>query len=239
MILAARSFDPAQAVVTRFSALAPLDDAAITALRSAVEWPRVIRARRELLAEGDRMPPAQMIVSGWAARVRTFADGRRQLSTILLPGDLIGMRDHPRALAATSIIAMTDVALCAAPPTGTSARLDQAYAISAALHEAYLLAQVARLGRLNAQERIGDFLLELLERLTAIGMAYDGDFAFPCTQEMLADALGLTPVHINRTLQAMRRDGDLNWTGGRMTLRDPAALARKVGRAAVRVSAPD
>jgi CRP-like cAMP-binding protein len=95
---------------------------------------------------------------------------------------------------------------------------------------------VTRLGRLNAQERIGDLLLELNERLALAGLADPQGFAMPLTQEMLADALGLTPVHVNRMLQLARREGDIEWRPGRVTLTDVAALAQKVGRAPVRVS---
>jgi CRP-like cAMP-binding protein len=227
----------AQPVVAWFAALAPLDGEAITALEDATDRARAIRARRELWAEGDRITGPQLVVSGWGARSRVLDDGRRQILSFLLPGDLIGMGSHAQPLSTSAVIAMTDLGVCTPPAVGSSERLDAAYAISQARQEAYLLAQITRLGRLNAYERIADLLLEFVERLTPIGLATNGSFEFPLTQEMLADALGLTPVHINRTLQSMRRDGDLNWKSRHLTLNDPQALAGKIGRAPVRVSA--
>lgn len=107
---------------------------------------------------------------------------------------------------------------------------EQAYAIGEALDEAYLLGHIVQLGRLNAQERIGDFLLEIYERLSLAGLTVGGSFEMPLTREMLADALGLTPVHVNRMIQQARRDGDLMWKSGRVLLRDPERTARTIGR---------
>ncbi|MGF7153304.1 Crp/Fnr family transcriptional regulator [Novosphingobium gossypii] len=197
---------------------------------------RQVISRKEIEREGTPVKYPRLLLRGWAARVRQLADGRRQLLSFVLPGDLIGLCAQPRPLAVTTVIALSDVAWCIAPSPGISAQLADAYATGLALEEAYRLAQICRLGRLNAQERMGDLLLELLERLSLAGLADENGFDLPLTQEMLADALGLTPVHINRTLQQMRRAGDIDWKGGRLTIHDPATLAAKVGREPVRVS---
>lgn len=161
----------------------------------------------------------------------------RQFVSFLLPGDLIGLCRHDRPLAVSTVQTLTDVKIAAAPE-GEFPDLDQAYAASNAL-EAYLLAQITRLGRLNALDRICDMMLELHERLTLAGLAQGDSFEVPLTQEMLADALGLTPVHSNRMLQQARRDGDLEWRGDRVTLRNPAALARRIGHVPARITADD
>jgi CRP-like cAMP-binding protein len=80
-------------------------------------------------------------------------------------------------------------------------------------------------------------MLELRERLVLTGQVRDGAFDMPLTQEMLADVLGLTPVHLNRMIQQARREGWLEWRERRVTIGDPAALALNVGRAPVRVQA--
>ena len=115
--------------------------------------------------------------------------------------------------------------------------LAQAYAVSHALEEAYLLAQITRLGRLNALERLADVMLELRERLALSGLVRGDTFDMPLTQEMLADVLGLTPVHINRMVQQARRQDWLEWRAKRVTIKDTAALASKVGRTPARVQA--
>ena len=220
----------------RLSRLAALDEVAVSAIDNAIAQAQPCRSRRELLSEGDPIAGPKLIVRGWAARVRMLADGRRQFLSFLLPGDLIGLCRQPRPVAVATVVALTDLSVAAAPPPTLSPRLEEAYAVSRALEEAYMLAHITRLGRLTAQERIGDQMLELLERLELAGVAIDDGFEMPLTQEMLADALGLTPVHVNRMLQLARREGDLHWRNGRLTLPDRASLADKVGRAPIQVS---
>ncbi|WP_341208763.1 Crp/Fnr family transcriptional regulator [uncultured Sphingomonas sp.] len=231
-----RSDAPSMAV-TRLMALAPLDGAALAALELAMEETRAVRVRRDIITEGREIVQAQLLLSGWAARVRLLPDGRRQFLSFLLPGDLIGACDHPNALAVSTVVAMSDALVCPLPPAEAGSPLHTAYAISRAMDEGHLLAQITRLGRLNAQERISDLLLELHERLTLSGSATGNGFDLPLTQETLADALGLTSVHVNRMLQQARREGDLQWRVGHVKLTDPAGLARKIGHVPVRVTA--
>ncbi|WP_394647915.1 Crp/Fnr family transcriptional regulator [uncultured Sphingomonas sp.] len=223
--------------LTRLMALAPLDEAALTALGEAMQEAHAVRLRRDIITEGREITQALLLLSGWAARVRLLPDGRRQFLSFLLPGDLIGACDHPNALAVSTVVAMSDVMVCPLPSAAVGTPLHIAYAISRAMDEGHLLAQITRLGRLNAQERIGDLLLELYERLTLSGSVSGNGFDLPLTQETLADALGLTSVHVNRMLQQARREGDLNWRVGHVRLSDPAGLARKIGHVPVRVTA--
>lgn len=223
--------------LVRLAGLAPLGAADMRAVAAAAAVPTASRVRGELVREGEEVAQSRLLLSGWAARVRILADGRRQFLSFLLPGDLIGSCRHPRPLAVASVTALTDVTWCWAPDADALPGLAGAYAVSHAMDEAHLLGHVARLGRLSAQERIADLMLELHDRLNAAGLALRGGFHMPLTQEVLADALGLTSVHVNRMLQLMRRDGDLQWRQGRLTLPDPVALARKVGRQPVRVTA--
>lgn len=225
---------PASLRLSRLTALGS-DDLAL--VQAAARDARFVRARTELMREGQEVGEPRLIVSGWAARARLLPDGRRQLLSFVLPGDLIGLCRHAQPLAASTIIALTDLTLCAAPPTDRSPALAEAYAVSHALDEANLLSQVVRLGRLNAHERIADLLLELHDRLDLAGLVSQGSFELPLTQELLADAVGLTPVHVNRMLQQMRAQNELSWKGGRATLMNPVALARSVSRVPVRISA--
>jgi len=196
------------------------------------------RPRAELISEGRPISAALLVVDGWAARMRILPDGRRQFLSFLLPGELIGMCQHERPLAVSTVVAITPVRTCRAPDGAHHPALARAYAVSGALEEAYLLAQITRLGRLSALERLGDVMLELRERLALAGQVRNGAFDMPLTQEMLADVLGLTPVHVNRMVQQARRQGWLEWRAKRVTVRDPAALATRVGRMPVRVQAP-
>ncbi|WP_322963645.1 Crp/Fnr family transcriptional regulator [Sphingomonas fuzhouensis] len=232
-----RTARPVPPALIRLSRLAPLDNAAVAALIDATGRSQLLRPRRDLMVEGRDVASPQLILSGWAARVRILLDGRRQFLNFLLPGDVIGLYHHRRPLAPTSVITLTEVTTCVPPEPGSQPTLDEAYAVAHAMDEAYLLAQIARLGRMNAMERIGDLMLELQERLDMSDLTHGRSFDLPITQETLADALGLTAVHVNRMLQAARRAGDLIWSSRSMTIPDPKALARKVGRAQIRVTA--
>jgi CRP-like cAMP-binding protein len=223
--------------MVRLAALGTLDEPARLLLADNVRRRSVIPARRELFVEGSEIKHPLLILSGWAARVRELADGRRQIISFLLPGDLVGLCGHTRPLATSTVMAVSDVAVCPAPCFGSSPALDRIYALSGALAEAYLLGHVTRLGQLNAYERLGDFLLELLERLQLAGLAADGSFTLPMTQEMLADTLGITSVHINRTIQSMRRDKSIVLNSRKLTINDPDGWSQLLGRVRPQVSA--
>lgn len=223
--------------VRRLDALSPLDADALDALALATERARTVQQRRELLTEGAEIAETLLVLDGWGARVRHLPDGRRQIMNFVLPGDLIGLCDQDRPVASSTVTALTPMLVCPAPPRGTARALDRAYAMSRALEEAHLLAQITRLGRMSAHERIADLTLELNERLEMAGLAEGGRFTIPLTQEVLADALGLTPVHVNRMLQQARRARELSWTGRELRLHDPQALREQVGRPPVRVTA--
>lgn len=227
---------PVSPAITRLTSLADLDCDAKAALELAVRRTRRIRRRRELIAEGEEFTATHLIVSGWAARVRMLEDGRRQIINFLLPGDLIGHHGQERPVAPSAVVAITEFDSCPAPSAAVSPTLARAYARSKALEEAYLLAQVTRLGRLSAHERIADLLLELIERLELVGLAANGRFSLPITQEALADTLGLTPVHVNRMLQDLRREGLVDWKTREMHLPDVDTLRRRAGRSPIRVT---
>jgi CRP-like cAMP-binding protein len=226
--------------ITRLAALAPLDAQDLAALQAAARDVCRVAARREVLGEGQPIARASILLSGWACRVQMLTDGRRQIVSLMLPGDLIGMCRQRDAVASSGVLALSDVATCLAPAPreGQRGGLGEAYAMSGALDEAYLLRNITRLGRLSAYERVADWLLEMHERLTLAGIASGNQFPMPLTQEMLADALGLTSVHINRTLQTMRRDGAVTLRAGTVVLSDPERLASLVDRRPVRVTAP-
>lgn len=206
------------AVLSRLSALSSLSEDERRALRLATELPHRVAACRDLVQAGQRTSGSLMVVDGWLGRVKLFSDGRRQILSFLVPGDIIQEARNAQPIAVSTITALTDAMLCPAPATDTEG-LCEAYAASAALDEAHLLRQIARLGRMSAYERIHDWMLEMRERLLLAGRAGADDFVMPLTQETLADALGLTSVHVNRTLQAMRRDGVLEWRGGVVRLK--------------------
>jgi CRP-like cAMP-binding protein len=222
-----RSPEPG-APLARLHALAAIDEADDNRLKEAVRRARIVPARRDIWLEGEPIATPTMIVSGWACRSRLLSDGRRQILGFLLPGDVIGMWRHSNPLALSAVNAITDIAICDAPAPvrpRDDEGLGAAYAISAAMDEAYLLNHITRLGRQTAYERLAHLMLELCERLRAADLVTGYRFPMPLTQEYLGDTLGLTSVHINRTLQQLRREHMLEAANGYVTLNEPEALA--------------
>ncbi|TNC05710.1 Crp/Fnr family transcriptional regulator [Methylobacterium terricola] len=240
----ARSPAPPDAVLRRLSGYAPLspDDEAL--LRRITARPVPVPARTELVRDGEATPRPQVLLEGWACRQRLLADGRRQIVVVLLPGDLIGLSQRRRPLPFGSVATLTTAQVCEVGPlrdcvswgdgppgTSLSGTGLPGSGLAAALWQAreteelWLVNQVVRLGRQTAYERVAHFLLELRERLAAVDRVQDERFSFPITQEVLADALGLSVVHMNRTMQQLRRDGLIEQRATAITLRDVPALA--------------
>jgi CRP-like cAMP-binding protein len=186
----------------------------------------------ELLAEGVRLNRAQILLEGWAVRQRVLSDGRRQIFSFLLPGDIFGICARPDGTAlyttvaltaaVTSPLAMLDDALQRAP-LSTSGRIVREML---SLEESLLVNQVVRLGRQSAHERLINLMLEFHDRLAAAGLVQDGSFVLPFTQEVLSDALGLSTVHTNRTLQQLRRENLIETHLNQMRLLDRERLAQ-------------
>lgn len=185
-----------------------------------------------LVTEGEVVRP-RFVVSGWACRQRMLPDGRRQIFSLVLPGDAIGVGSQPRPLGSASTVALTRLVTIDAlglvetleRGPGEAPNLATAVRLQAGLDEALLLDHVVRLGRQTAYERVAHLLLELQSRLFTIGLADAVNFPLPLTQETLADVLGLSIVHVNRTLQQLRREKMIKLAGFKVTLLEPNLLA--------------
>lgn len=191
--------------LVRLKRLVPLAPNATDALLAAGMHATAFEARREVIRTGAMLCGPLILTQGWAAQVREFHDGRRQILHLLLPGDMISIPQGPRTYAATTTLALTDTRVAPAPPAENG--LGTAYALSAEIERFCHLRQIARIGRLDAYERMADLFLELFDRFRLAGLAASDSFALPLTQETLADCLGLTSVHVNRTLRQLRQEG--------------------------------
>jgi len=211
--------------------LAALDQDDMAVLRLAAEAPRSAVARRDMTSGLASAQDPVLILEGWAHRSSLLADGRRQITGLLLPGDLLvssSINGSPDA----TITAITPVTYCSLPAGSIAARsgLTQALQASRAIEEGLLRRHIVRLGRLDALERIADWLLEIYERLEASGSCSNETMPLPLTQEIMADALGLTSVHVNRMLGVLRRENLLTIQGGRALFLDRARCRSMVGR---------
>ena len=184
-----------------------------------------------VLGEGRAPDGVCMLLEGWACRCKDFRDGRRQIAALLIPGDLIhhGDATHPRA-GDHAVRALTRARIAwIAPEAVAAALLDhpglaQALRMAAAIEQATVRAWVVNLGQRPARERMAHLFCELAQRLTPADRQPPATFALPLTQQILARALGLTAVHVNRVLQQLRGERLIDFHGGVLTISDIARL---------------
>ena len=193
-----------------FTRLSADDRAALGGLAHNV---RYVDARRDLVAEGDQPRWVHLLLDGWAARYKSLPDGRRQIVSVLLPGDFCGIGANVLSQMDHSITAITRLKVATITPeemrtlAASRLRIDCALKWSALVGAAIQREWALNLGLRNAYERLSHLLVELYLRLQVIGRTADGRCDFPLTQNDLADATGLTAVHVNRTLQELRGEG--------------------------------
>lgn len=218
--------------VTPVTALNLLACQASDADRLRAFWRRVERFTpgSQIRLGAPRRPPRRVIVvSGWACELRLLADGRRQIFGFLLPGDVIDERSTAN-IGSRGVIALTRLEVVDADSDGSLAgpnreRIREALNLAALERESRLYDHLTRMGRLSARERVLHLLLELRERVERVGLLKGDSFRIPLTQEVFADALGLSIVHISRTLKQLRNEGLVTFHGGSVTLRQPEKLA--------------
>lgn len=192
-----------------YARLSPDDRAAISRLSKVT---RVIPQRRDLIREGEKPQYVHLMVDGWACRYKTLPDGRRQIVAFFIPGDfcdlnvyVLGEMDH--TLGAITRLAVADIkredmdALTTNHPRVTQGLWWESL-VQAAIQREWTL----NIGQRTAYERIAHLLVELYLRLRSVGLTQGNSCDFPLTQTDIADATGLTAVHVNRTLQELRGD---------------------------------
>jgi CRP-like cAMP-binding protein len=192
----------------------------------------------ELLREGEPGPRLFTLFSGWAFRSKLLPDGSRQLLDILLPGDLIGLETVLYGATHHSVISLTDLTYCVLD----GARMNELFLKqpSLALKVTSLVAQQLRqlelrttsIGRCDANGSLAVLLLDLHTRLTRRNLVGENGFGLPLTQQQMADALGLTIVHVNRVIRRMHKAGIMTIQNRHATIHD---LSRLIELAALAV----
>lgn len=179
-----------------------------------------------ILAEGTSGPHLFTVLSGWAFRYKMLSDGRRQILNFVLPGDFIGLQSSMLSEMQHSVEALTPMVLCVFPRD----RLWDLYSHhpSLAFDLTWLASRSERLldenllsvGRRSAPERVAFVLLDILGRCRQLGLANVNKANFPFTQQHLADALGMSLVHTNKTLQKLMQRKLFKWKNGVFELMD-------------------
>jgi CRP/FNR family transcriptional regulator, anaerobic regulatory protein len=193
---------------------------------------QTIPARRIVCREQDLNDAVPVICDGWAASVVSLSDSSRQILSFLLPGDIVStaLLFEPRAYC--FVEAITEVRYCAFKRSELKAILfkqpDLFEKLARSLVEEKTRADqlVIDLGRRTAEERIARLMLNLMNRLARRGMAQDQTIDFPLRQHHIADATGLTPVHVNKVLSEFRRNGLIKLSDRSLTVLDPVGFRR-------------
>ena len=216
----------------QFTKLSSVDKEALE--QAAALKVRQLRPREDIIHEGDKPRQVNLILEGWACRYKVLEDGRRQISAFLVPGDLCDMRMFILKRMDHSIGALTPVTVAEIPADAileiadTSTRLSRALWWNSLVEEAIAREWTTNLGQREAIERLAHLFCELFLRLRSVGLtdSQSGQHSFelPVTQEQLADATGMSTVHVNRTLQEMREQGLIIWKGKTITIPDLEAL---------------
>ena len=195
----------------------------------------VKRGGTELCTAGTQIRRPFAVVSGWLLRTRLLLDGRRQVLGFYLPGDTVHLDLHEDPVAPCTVECLTDVTLADIEPLRRhimnarfSDPVSAAVRSTLAMDEVIALANISRLARQSAYERVALLLLELHHRLSTVRLSSADGFHLPVTQQVLSDALGLSVVHVNRTLMQLKRDGLVDRQQRNLTLPDLEALAALV-----------
>jgi CRP-like cAMP-binding protein len=214
--------------IERFSHLDPLSRSELRA--ACIAHAEYFSPRQVIFSAGERPLGAYFVLSGFACRHLHLPSGRRPITGLLLPGDIVGTRallSQPIDHAVSSLtpvqaafLSRTTLARWSRRSPLLNEALWSARALQSAIHGQWLI----NVGSRTAIERLAHLFCELLVRLRAVSLATQDACTLPLTQANLADATGLTPVHVNRTLARLSRLGISTFRDTRLIVHDLARL---------------
>lgn len=190
-----------------------------------------VDAGTTILMEGSNSPQLFTVLEGMGTRYKTLENGKRQVINFVFPGDFLGLQAGIMGEMKHSIDATTEMTLCVFRRNDIwevfKTHPERAYDLTwiAAVEEHFLGETIASLGQRDATQRIAWALIRIFERLDAVGMSTGHKVPLHFRQQDLADALGLSLVHTNKTLQALRAMGLMEWQDGTLNLKKPQELA--------------
>lgn len=196
---------------------------------------RSFAAGYDMIHQGQADQPAYIVASGWACSYKLLPDGTRQIVDFQIPGDFLGLRSVLLRTADHNVEPITRVQASEVKEQdlldafSQTPRLATAVLWAASRDEAMVVEHLVGLGRRNASERMAHFLLELGARLTLVGLADRKGYNCPLSQYQLADALGLSAVHVNRVLRELREQGLLSFQKGKVAFQNYEALVELSG----------
>ena len=207
-------------LVRKLQSIAPLSPDEQQAVLDLPVTIRVVRARHDIVREGDRPSQCCFLLTGWACRYKLLDEGRRQITAFHVAGDALDLQSLYLSVMDHGVASLTTATLAFIPHDAVCAVVDRfpglarAFRCDALIDAAIFQEWVANIGRRSAFQRLSHLLCEMYTKQEAVGLAQDHRCDLPVTQVDLADATGLTDVHVNRTLKEMKNK-DLITTMGR------------------------
>jgi CRP-like cAMP-binding protein len=219
-------------MLRKLRGLEPFSEAEQRLLDSLYTRTVTVGPRQDIVREGDRARECCMLLSGLACRYSMTPEGKRQITAFIVPGDifdiqsfLLEVMDHSIASIAPSTVAMIPhEALIAI--TKESPRVSRAVWKESLFEAAVFREWIVNVGRRTAFQRIAHVMCEMYARHRLVGLVEANTVVWPMTQSEVADATGLSVVHVNRSIQALRSDGLISLVGGLLTIHDWKGLAR-------------
>lgn len=178
------------------------------------------------MRQGQLGQSAYILAEGWVCSYKILASGTRQIVDFQVPGDFLGLRSVLFRTSDHNVEAMTRIEVSEVSANdlikafSNTPRLATAVLWAASRDEAMVVEHLVDIGRRNALERTAHFLLELGARLKLVGLGTKKGYSCPLSQYLLADALGLSAVHINRVLRQLREEGLLTFRSGQVIFDD-------------------
>ena len=172
------------------------------------------------------------LFSGWALRFKTLPDGRRQILNFLLPGDLVGLQASMFSDSLYDVVALTSVELCTFARNKIWLLFERMPELAfdltwlGAREESQVDDNLTTVGARSAVERVAALIIGLYRRADLLGMVRDKTLLFPLSQQHIADALGMSLVHTNKTINKLRRMGVFDLSHGLLTLQNLGVLER-------------
>lgn len=219
----------------KLNAFVPLSPDELDCLAELQEPTSFVKRGQQLVHEGESDQRVFVLQSGWACSYKDLENGERQIISFPIAGDCVGLRSALLRTADHSFQALTDAVVSSVDPArmvetfSEFPRLGTAILWATSRDEAMVVEHLVSVGRRNAIERTAHFFMELAERVNLIGLGTEAEFKCPLNQYVLADALGLSAIHVNRVLRQLRERGLLTVQHGKVAIHDLNGLRKLSG----------
>lgn len=217
---------PSERLIRRLTVSTPLDAADIEAIARLPMIVKDLPAQAAIVREGERPSQCCLLIEGFACRSKTTDVGKRQILSIHIPGDIpdlqslhLHVMDHDFTTLSSCKVGYIAHEILR-KITRERPLIAEALWRETLIDAAVFREWIVNVGRRPATSRMAHFLAEIGKRLEAIGLANADQFELPMTQIDMADALGLSPVHVNRVIQELRRSGVLELRKHAVSIRD-------------------